>query len=104
MSTGIRLDAKEVQRGRAKISPKELDAQLDWHRNVRGLDIPRSGLKITKIARWAKAIQDYTTEVEERLAVIPVLGGYRAGEDLDSAMSVDGTLTSFMDVDWDSIV
>lgn len=93
----------DVLRGRAKISTKELDAQLDWHRVHRGRKIPRSGVKTTKLARWAKAIRDYTTEVEERLALIPVMGG-GFGEDLESAMSIDESAQSYMDVDLETVI
>lgn len=105
MNLGIRFDVKDVQHKRSKISTKELDAQLDWHRDHRGRKIPKAGSKAIKMVRWAKAVQDYITDVEERLATIPILEGHAVGEPSESAMSIDGssvggsTVGDRMDID-----
>lgn len=84
----LRLDSRDVLEGRAKITRTELDSQLDWHRVCRGVVIPPSNTRRMKLERWAKAVQDYRTEVEERLEALSLLDD-QGSLDEGSAMDID---------------
>lgn len=84
----LRLDSHDVLGGRSKITRTELDSQLDWHRICRGVHIPHSGTRRMKLERWAKAVQDYRTEVEERLEAISLLDDQELLDE-GSAMDID---------------
>lgn len=96
----VRLDADDVLEGRAKITVKEVDVQLEWHRIWRGKQIARSGNKEAKVRRWVDAVEQYKMEVASRMTSL--LSSTDVADCLsesDSAMSVESSTVDHMDVD-----
>lgn len=92
----VRVDTDDVLTGRTKMTVKELDAQLEWHRMWRAKQIPRSGNKEAKLRRWVNAVGQYKLEVAANLDWL------RREADVAesaSAMSVDDSDVDYMDVD-----
>lgn len=95
----VRLNTGDVLGGHTKMTVKELDAQLEWHRMWRAKYIPRSGNKETKMRRWVKAVEQYKLEVGANLDWLLRETNMTDDSESASAMSVDGSVIDFMDVD-----